>query len=207
MNQNNPNSLPRSSLAATNSQLEHEEDGEEEFLKQNQMISQEIWKSDKSLNCPTRTFKLLALFSLYAFVDSLTAFLRGNTRSSFTFLPGFAFYSLFFISFILNSAEMWAFFRIWRVKNSRNASKLKTPILIFKTFLCFAVCFKLPIFLYYLTPFDLNNGFFAFFFGVIRPVSDIIISGSCLLVAIRIRNILIKNKPFYEASSFYVQMA
>ena len=207
MNQTNPDSPSRSSLAAINSHLEHEEDVEEEFLKQNEMISKEIWKSDKPLNCPTRTFKLLALFSLFGFIDSLTAFLRGNTRSSFTFLPGFAFYPLFFISFILNSAEMWAFFIVWKIKNSRNASKLKTPILIFKTFLCFAVCFKLPIFVYYLIPIDLSNGFFAFFFGVIRPVSDIIISGSCLLVAIRIRNILIKNKPFYEASSFYVQMA
>jgi len=203
MNQGNSSSPPQPSLDVIDPQPEREEDIEEEFLKQNEMISQEIWKHDKSLNCPTRTFKFLAVFYVLGFADSVNEFTRGNTRNSFTFLPGYAFYLLFCVQFLLSFLSMWAFFILWRVQNLKNPSRLKTPTLIFKSYLCFAVSLKLPIFLYYL---GWSSGFQPLLFTILRPLGDAIISGSSLLVVIWMRNILLKNRPFYEASSFYVNM-
>lgn len=62
MHQKNPSLASQSSPDATHPELEREDELSEDFLKQNEAIAQEIWKHDKDLYCPKRTFIFLIFF-------------------------------------------------------------------------------------------------------------------------------------------------
>jgi len=206
MTQNNLSSSPQLPLDIKNPQLEHEEDLDEEYLKQNEIISHEIWKHDKSLYCPTRTFKVLTFIYLFGIIGYVAKLIPGGLKNKWTFLPVYAFYLLLFSAFFFNLITIWACIILWRVKNLKDLSKVERSIMIFKSFLYFAAGIELPIFLYYMIPIGLNSGWKPLALDILLPIGDIIFSGICLLMAIRIQNILSKNRPFYEASSFYVNM-
>lgn len=194
----------RYSLDTSNSQLEHECDTSQDFLNQNELISQEILKCDKSLYCPTRTFKVLALLYFLSFLGDILLLIKDKARAFDTFLPTSIFYTHFCLNMLLFLLAMWACFVSWRVIYSKDPFKLNKPILIFKAYFCFVIGIETPIFCYYMKRISWETIMKQSMDSPVNLITDAIIAATSVLMAMRIKNILLRHKPFHEASSFYV---
>ena len=195
---------PRYSLDTSDSQLDHEGDITQEFLKQNEILSQEIWKCDKSLYCPTRTFKVLACLYLLTFLIYLYYFLNDQTTEIGGSLPKHLFYAHFILTLFCYLMATWACTVSWRVIYSKDPLKLNKPILIFKSYFCFVAGIEAPVFVYYMTKIGWSYGFKLYKMSLASLVCDTLLAACSTLLALRIKNILLRHKPFHEASSFYV---
>jgi len=193
-----PSSFPHQPLLdATNPNSDISNEHAEEFLRQNEMISNEIWKYDKALCCPLKIFSFFTLFYFLALLMYLYSFFAGHFQDKQRILPKSLYNLESYLNIFLMLILIWAYLLIGKVFYSKDPSKMGKSLCIFKAYAFYNLGFVLPVFIHYLEKSGQSPDPLIF-----RSTVNLMLSASSILLAIRVRNILVKNRPFYEVSSF-----
>lgn len=189
-------------LDATNPSSDLQDEHDEEFLRQNEMISKEIWKYDKALYCPLNIFRFFTLFYLLAFFMYLYSFFAGHFQDKQRILPKYLYYLESYLNIFFMLILIWAYILIGKVFYSKDPLKIGRPLCVFKVYAFYNLGFVLPVFIHYLKKSGQSSDSVIFVSTTAGLMMSVLLSGSSILLAIRVRNILLKNRPFHEASSF-----
>jgi len=132
----------------------------------------------------------------------LYSFFAGHFQDKQRIFPKSLYNLESYLNIFLMLILIWAYLLIGKVFYSKDPSKMWKPLCIFKAYAFYNLGFVLPVFIHYLKKSGQSPDSLIFRSTVFGLIVNLVLSASSILLAIRVRNTLVKNRPFYEVSSF-----